>query len=40
MVRVWQDGGVSDDSDADFAITRLIKVDFNRDGQEDILWRY
>jgi hypothetical protein len=40
MVRVWQDGGVSDDSDADFSITRLIKVDFNRDGQEDLLWRY
>lgn len=41
-VLVWQ-GGVSDDSDGDFAITPLLrprKVDFNGDGQEDILWRY
>jgi Leucine-rich repeat (LRR) protein len=40
MVRVWQDGGVSDDSDANFAIVPAVKVDFNKDGQEDILWRY
>jgi hypothetical protein len=40
MVRVWQDGGVSDDSDATFAVVPAVKVDFNKDGQEDILWRY
>ena len=40
MVRVWQDGGVSDDSDANFAVVPAVKVDFDRDGQEDILWRY
>ena len=40
-IRVWQDGGVSDDSDGDFALIRsLVRVDFNLDGQEDILWRY
>jgi hypothetical protein len=39
-VLVWQEGAVSDDSDADFAVVPAVKVDFNRDGQEDILWRY
>jgi hypothetical protein len=38
-VLVWQ-SGVSDNSDADFTIVRTVKVDFNKDGQEDILWRY
>ena len=38
-VLVWQ-GSVSDDSDANFALMRKAKVDFNNDGQEDILWRY
>ena len=36
---VWQ-GSISDQSDADFAVVRKPKVDFNNDGQEDILWRY
>ena len=36
----WQSGGVSDDSDAAFAIVRVVRVDFNRDGLEDLLWRY
>ncbi len=38
-VLVWQ-GSVSDESDADFAIVRTVRVDFNKDGQEDLLWRY
>jgi hypothetical protein len=38
-VLVWQ-GLVSDESDANFALVRKPKVDFNNDGQEDILWRY
>ena len=39
-VRVWQ-GGLSDESDADFEILPgSRRVDFNGDGQEDILWRY
>ena len=38
-VRVWQ-GAVSDDSDANFAIVHAFRVDFDKDGQEDILWRY
>jgi hypothetical protein len=37
-VLVWQ-SGVSDESDADFSIFRRLKADFNKDGQEDILWR-
>ena len=39
---LWQ-GDVSDESDGEFAITAAAssrKVDFNGDGQEDILWRY
>ena len=39
-IRAWQSGGVSDDSDAGFAVISKAKVDFNNDGQEDILWRY
>ena len=39
-IRAWQSGGVSDDSDAAFTIVRAIRVDFNGDGQEDLLWRY
>ena len=39
-IRAWQSGGVSDDSDADFAVVRAVRVDFNGDGQEDLLWRY
>ena len=39
-IRAWQSGGVSDDSDAAFAVISKAKVDFNNDGQEDILWRY
>ncbi len=39
-VLVWQEGTASDDSDAAFAVVPAVKVDFNRDGQEDILWRY
>jgi M6 family metalloprotease-like protein len=38
-VRISQ-GSTSDESDANFAISPFIRVDFNRDGQEDILWRY
>jgi hypothetical protein len=39
-ILVWQ-GSVLDQSNANFAIVRYPKrVDFNRDGQEDILWRY
>jgi hypothetical protein len=39
-IRVWQ-GSVLDQSNADFAIVRYPKrVDFNKDDQEDILWRY
>jgi hypothetical protein len=38
-VLVWQ-GGVSDDSDGDFRIQASVRVDFNKDGREDILWRY
>jgi len=38
-ILVWQ-GGTSDESDGDFAILSKIRVDFNLDGQEDILWRY
>jgi Leucine-rich repeat (LRR) protein len=37
-VLIWQ-GGTSDESNANFAIVRTVKVDFNKDGQEDILWR-
>ena len=37
-IRIWQTG-VSDDSDANFAVVRTVRVDFNKDGQEDILWR-
>ena len=37
---VWQET-VSDQSDADFEIrSEARRVDFNKDGQEDILWRY
>ena len=38
-ILVWQ-SGYSDDSDASFASVPAVKVDFNKDGQEDILWRY
>ena len=41
-VLVWQ-GSISDQSDTDFTIVSAPaarKVDFNKDGQEDILWRY
>jgi hypothetical protein len=38
-ILVWQ-SGISDESNGDFAITRAIKVDFNKDGNEDLLWRY
>ncbi len=38
-ILVWQ-GSVSDASDADFSLASRIKVDFNGDGQEDILLRY
>ncbi|PWB81124.1 MAG: hypothetical protein C3F08_02710, partial [Candidatus Methylomirabilota bacterium] len=38
-IRISQ-GSVWDESDADFSITPHIRVDFNRDGEEDILWRY
>ena len=38
-VLVWQ-GSVSDDSDADFTVTAAVRVDFNKDGREDLLWRY
>ena len=38
-ILVWQNGN-SDDSDASFAVVPAAKVDFNGDGQEDILWRY
>jgi hypothetical protein len=38
-IRVWQNAGVSDDSDANFSLVRKFKVDFNKDGQEDLLWR-
>ncbi len=38
-VRVTQ-GGMFDESDANFAIVHAARVDFNGDGQEDILWRY
>lgn len=38
-ILVWQ-GGISDQSDGDFAIGRRARVDLNNDGQEDILWRY
>jgi Leucine-rich repeat (LRR) protein len=37
-ILVWQ-SGVSDNSDANFGLVRKAKVDFNNDGQEDILWR-
>ncbi len=39
-ILVWQSGGLSDESDADFSIVRSVRVDFNKDGQEDLLWRY
>ena len=39
-IRAWQGGGASDDSDAAFAVVRAVRVDFNGDGQEDLLWRY
>jgi hypothetical protein len=39
-IRLWL-GAVSDDSNADFAVAHpAVRVDFNGDGQEDILWRY
>ena len=38
-IRIWQSGGPSDDSGANFTIVRKLKVDFDRDGQEDLLWR-
>jgi hypothetical protein len=38
-IRVWQ-SGTSDESDLDFSLVRKFKVDFNKDGQEDLLWRY
>ena len=39
-VLIWQNS-VSDTSDADFALMRpAVRVDFNKDGQEDVLWRY
>jgi hypothetical protein len=41
-VLIWQ-GAITDGSDADFSIVSVSisrKVDFNGDGQEDILWRY
>jgi len=38
-VLVWQ-GSVSDDSNANFRLVRTVKVDFNSDGQEDLVWRY
>ena len=38
-ILVWQ-SGASDDSDAAFTLVHAAKVDFNKDGQEDILWRY
>jgi hypothetical protein len=38
-ILVWQ-GAISDESDANFAIVRVKRADFNKDGQEDILWRY
>ena len=39
-ILVWQ-SGYSDDSDVNFALARsLVRVDFNKDGQEDILWRH
>ena len=37
-VLIWQ-GGISDNSDANFTLVRKVKVDFNKDGQEDLLWR-
>ena len=39
---IWQ-GSISDESDADFVLTSAPgkkKLDFNNDGQEDILWRF
>ena len=39
-VRVGQ-GGMWDESDANFTIVHTaVKADFNKDGQDDILWRY
>jgi hypothetical protein len=38
-ILVWQ-SGVSDNSNADFSLLRKAKIDFNNDGQDDILWRY
>jgi uncharacterized repeat protein (TIGR02543 family) len=38
-IRIWQTGA-SDDSNANFALVRTARVDFNGDGQEDLLWRY
>jgi len=39
-ITVWQ-GAVADQSDADFEIPPPARlVDFSKDGQEDILWRY
>ena len=35
-IRAWQSGGVSDDSDAAFAVVQsVVRIDFNRDGEED-----
>jgi Leucine-rich repeat (LRR) protein len=38
-IRIWQTGA-SDDSNANFALVRTVKVDFDKDGHEDLLWRY
>ncbi|PWB82150.1 MAG: hypothetical protein C3F08_00385 [Candidatus Methylomirabilota bacterium] len=38
-VRIWQ-GGYSDSSAANFSITSIVRVDFDKDGREDVLWRY
>ena len=38
-IRIGQNG-TYDESDGDFAVSPRIRVDFNSDGQEDILWRY
>jgi hypothetical protein len=39
-ILVWQSGGASDESNANFSVVRVKRADFNKDGQEDILWRY
>jgi hypothetical protein len=38
-IRIWQSGSASDDSETSFSIVHMLKVDFNKDGQEDLLWR-